>query len=189
MSPIVGRSGHPYQILGLSWLPLYFREESFDAAAHHSRIGDRHGGCPYRVTSYRDYEHYIKDGPFGLQVHHPQFLEWVGSPESARLLGRAPGEWTRSLTRVQTLDAACQLQRDVNLMTSNLNVLQQYALSLHGAVSDVFQLVVGRHCFPSTAVNDAVLVPRVRRTSIHMVATGLWRPSNGPGCPGLDFSN
>ena len=36
-----------------------FREGQFDAAAQHHRIGDQHGGCPYRVTSYRDYEHYI----------------------------------------------------------------------------------------------------------------------------------
>ena len=80
--------------------PSLFCEGLFDAEAHHPRIWDQHGGCPYRVTSYRDYKHYIKDGQFGMQVHHPQFLEWVG----ARLLGRAPGEWVRSLTRVQTLD-------------------------------------------------------------------------------------
>ena len=99
----------------------------------------------------------------GVQVHHPQFLEWVGTPESARLLGRAPGEWMRSLTRVQTLDAARQIQRD-------LNVLEEYALSLHGAASDISQVIVGHHCFRSTAVNDTALVPRVRHASTHMVS-------------------
>ena len=164
-----------------------FCEGPFDAAAHHPRIGDPHGGCPYQVTSNRDCERYNMDGPFGLLVHHPQFLEWVGAPELACLLGRAPGKWILSLTRVQTLDAARQLQHGANLMTSNLSVLQQYALSLHGAVSDIFQLIVGRHCFPSTAVNDAAPVPRVRHASTHMAATGLWRPQNGSGGPGLDL--
>ena len=63
--------------------PSLFRERPFDAATHHPRIGDQQGSCPYRVTSYRDYEHYNMDDPFGLHVHHPQFLEWVGAPESA----------------------------------------------------------------------------------------------------------
>ena len=67
-----------------------------------------------------------------MQVHHPQYLEWVGAVESARLLGCAPSEWIRSLTRLQTLNAVRQLQRDAYLMTSNLSVQNQYALSLHG---------------------------------------------------------
>ena len=43
----------------------------------------------------------------------------------------SPGEWLWAMTREQTLHAVLQLQRDANLMTSNLNVLQQYVLSLH----------------------------------------------------------
>ena len=145
--------------------PSLFREKPFDAAAHHPRIGDQQGSCPY--TSSRDYEHSNMDSPFGLQVHHPQFLEWVVAPESPRLLGRAPKEWIRVMTRVQTLDAARQLQRDATLMTSNLSVLQQYNLSLHGTASDILQLVVRRHCFPSTAVHDAAPVSRIRHAYTH----------------------
>ena len=140
----------------------------------HPWIGDKQGGCPYRFMSYRDSDYFFKDGFFGVQVHHSQFLEWVGAPESARLLGRAPGEWIRSLTRTQTLDAVRQLQRDASLMTYNLD---QYALSLHGVASDMLQLIVGRHDFLSTAVSDAA----------HMEAMGLWRPPHGPGGPALDF--
>ena len=41
-------------------------------------IGNTKGGCAYRFTTYRDYNYAIQDGLFGVQVHHPRFLEWVG---------------------------------------------------------------------------------------------------------------
>ena len=110
------------------------------------------------------------DTPFGPQVHHPQFLEWVGATESARLLGPQPGEWLRVMSWEQTLHAALQLQRDASLMFSNLNVLQQYALNLHCTASDILQSVFGRHYFPFSAVDDAAPVPRVLRASSHMAA-------------------
>ena len=56
----------------------------FGSGAITSNLWD---GCPYRVTSYRDDDHSNLDSPFGVQVHQPRFLEWVGAPESARLLG------------------------------------------------------------------------------------------------------
>ena len=136
------------------------------AATPHPRIGDNKGGCAYRFTTYWDYDYAVHDGLFGLQIHHPQFLEWVGAPESAHLLGRAPSEWIQSLTRSQTIDAARQLQRDACLMTSNLSVLDEYALSLHGTASDLLELVVGRH-------DTAAPVPRVSRASTHMEAMGM----------------
>ena len=71
------------------------------------------------------------------------------------------------------MSCALQLQRDANLMTSNLNVLQQYTLSLHGTASAILQSVFGRHYFPSTAVHDAALVPRVHRASTHMATMDL----------------
>ena len=48
------------------------------------------------------------------------FLEWIGAPESARLLELGPDRWIHSLSREQAIDAACQLHRDVCLMTTNL---------------------------------------------------------------------
>ena len=122
-----------------------------------------------------------------MQVHHAWFLEWVGAPESTCLLGCAPSEWIRSLTRLQILNAARKLQRDAYLMTSYRNVLDQYALSLHGTVSDMLELVVGHHDFPSAAMETAAPVSRFRRASTHMEAMGLWRPPHGPGWPALDF--
>ena len=145
--------------------PSLFCEGPFDAASCpeattlHPLIGTQQDGCPYRITSYRDYEHSHVESPFGIQLHHPQFLEWVGALESARLLGRAPGEWLQVMSREQTLHAVLQLQRDANLMTSNVNVLQQYALSLQGTASAILQSVFGRNYFPSTTVHDAGPVP------------------------------
>ena len=164
-------------------------------SARHSLLGvasspsdhESMGRLSLPFASYRDYKHSNVDTPFGLQVHHPQFLEWVGAPESARLLDRPPGEWLRVMYMEQTLHAALQLQRDASFMSSNLNVLQQYAMSLHRTTSDIMQLVFGWHYILSAAVQDAALVPRVRRASSHMAALGLWRPPNDPGDPGLEI--
>ena len=48
-------------------------------------------GCPYRMTWYHGAEIADVDPVYGLQLHHPRFLEYVGAPESARLLTRPPG--------------------------------------------------------------------------------------------------
>ena len=104
--------------------PSLFREGPFDATTEHPLITNQRDGCPNLFISYQDYEHSLVDTPFGLQVHHPQFLEWVEVPQSARLLGRPPAEWLRVMSREQTLNAAFQLQRDASLMSSNLNVMQ-----------------------------------------------------------------
>ena len=72
-------------------------------------------GCAFRSTTYQSSDH--------APLHHPQFLEWIGAPESARLRGRGPSEWLHSLSLEQAIDAARQLHRVVCLMTTNLNVL------------------------------------------------------------------
>ena len=81
------------------FLAPLFREGPFDAAScpeattHHPLIGTQQDGCTYQFTSYHDYEHsHVK--LFAIQLHHPQFLEWVGAPESARPGPRrgAPGD-------------------------------------------------------------------------------------------------
>ena len=43
-------------------------------------------GCPYRMTSYTGTAMVDADTRYGLQLHHPRFLEFIGAPESARLL-------------------------------------------------------------------------------------------------------
>ena len=75
------------------------REGPFDASTKtaatstHPLIPAGLTGCPYRMTTHREADIASVDTSFGVQVHHPRFLECVGSPESARLLGRPPAEW------------------------------------------------------------------------------------------------
>ena len=123
---------------------------------------------------------------FGVQLHHPRFLECIGAPESARLLGRSPAERIQVMDRQDVLVVALELQRDAGLMVSNLTVLSQYVTSLHRMSTKVMQFVFGHGLFPSGAVDDAAPVPRVHRAATQMAAMGLWRPPIGPGGPGLD---
>ena len=71
-------------------------------------------------------------------------------------------------------------------MSSNMNGMQQYAISLHHTVSDILQSVFGWHFFLSAVVNDTAPVSRVLHASTHMAAIALWRPPNGSGGPGLE---
>ena len=41
-------------------------------------------GCPYRMTSYLEEDIADVDPAFGVQLHHPHFLECIGAPELAR---------------------------------------------------------------------------------------------------------
>ena len=106
-------------------------------------------------------------------VHHPRFLEWVVAPESARLLSHPPAEWLQVMNRQDTLLVALQLQMDASLMSSNLTVLHQYAVTLHWISTEVLHSVFGREFFPSRAVNDAAPVPACFGAT-HMAAIGLW---------------
>ena len=47
-------------------------------------------GCPYRMTSYTGTALVDADATYGLQLHHPRFLKFIGAPESARLLNHSP---------------------------------------------------------------------------------------------------
>ena len=74
------------------------------------------------------------------QAERPLVLEWIGALESARLLELRPDMWIHSWSREQAIDAACQLHRDVCLMTTNLNVLDQYVLCPKGTASKTWNL-------------------------------------------------
>ena len=109
---------------------------------------------------------------------HPRFLEYVGAPESARLLTRAPGH------REEAVTAALQLQHDAGLITSNLQVLGQFVTSLNRMSSEVMRLTFGKEVFPSDAVQAISPAPRIHRAAHYMAAMGLWQPPGGPGAPG-----
>ena len=78
------------------------------------------------------------------------------------------------------MTAAMQLHRDACLMNTNLDILDQYALALHGTASKILQKTIGGSPYPRAAVAAAAQGPRARRASVHMEALGLWRPSMDP---------
>ena len=91
-----------------------------------------------------------------------------------------PERWLNALSRDKAMAAAIRLQRDVCLMTTNLDILDQYALSLQGTVSKMLEKSLGSSDFSLVDVAAGALGPRVCRTSVQMEAMGLWRPSLDP---------
>ena len=69
-------------------------------------------GCPYRMTWYDRAEVVDVDPAYRLQFHHPRYLEYVGAPESARLLTRPPGHWVQTMECEEAVTTALQLQHD-----------------------------------------------------------------------------
>ena len=75
-------------------------------------------GCPYRFTEYSGQPFLDGNPAFGLQLHHPRFLEFVRAPESARLLCWSPTFWVDELGRDPAMAATVNLQRDAGIMLS-----------------------------------------------------------------------
>ena len=141
-------------------------------------------GCPYRFTSYSGQPFSDGNPAFGLQLHHPRFLESVGAPESARLLYRSPTFWVDQLGEEQAIAAAVNLQRDAGIMLSNLQIMSQFAMSLHRMSSEMMVLGIGQMVFPQAEVADLSPAPRTPRAAKYMSAMGMWHPQTGPGDPG-----
>ena len=137
-------------------------------------------GCAFRHTTYNVEDHAPPEGGLGVPLNHPRFLEWIGAPESAWLLEMSPGQWCDTLFRDQAMTAAMQLHRDACLMNTNLDILDQYALALHGTASKILQKIIGGSPYPRAEVAAAAQGPRARRALVHMEAFGLWRPSMDP---------
>ena len=159
------------------------REGPFDA--HHDRQGSstspqllqKTQGFLFRMASY-DAE---SDGPnfspeHGVQLTDPRFLEYVGAPESARLMSRSPEYWVHHMGVENALSAALQLQHDAGLVLSNVQVLQQLVTSIWRTSSDVLLAVHRWQPFPSSAVQQVIPSHRVRRVAHYMMAMGLWCP-------------
>ena len=78
------------------------------------------------------------------------------------------------------MTAAMRLHRDACLMKTNLDILEKYALALHGTASKILQKTIGGGSYTRAEVAAAAQGPRARRASVHMEALGLWRPSMDP---------
>ena len=137
-------------------------------------------GCAFRHTTYKWEDHARPEGGLGVPLNHPRFLEWLGVPDSAWLLEMSPGHWCDTLSRDQAMTAAMQLHRDACLMQTNLDILDQYALALHGTASKMLQKTMGGGPYPGAEVAAAAPGTHARRASVQMEALGLWRPTMDP---------
>ena len=128
------------------------------------------------MTSYTGTALSDADKTYGLQLHHPRFLEFIGALESARLLNHSPSFWVNRLGEECAMAAAVNLQQDAGLMMSNLQILAQF-------VTDVTLDVVGNNEYWRRSCSVSC-----RRSSdvIHDsegTASGQIHGSNGPVAP------
>ena len=120
-------------------------------------------GCPYRFTSYSGPAISDLNPAFGLQLYHPLTY------------------WVDQLGEEQAMAAAVNLQRDVGIMLSNLQILLQFVTSLHRMLSEMMSIGMGQVVFPAEEVSDLSPAPRATRAAKYMTAIGMWRPRTGPG--------
>ena len=141
-------------------------------------------GCPFRMTSYTGPAMADSDTSYGLQLHHPRFLEFIGAPESARLLNQSPSFWVDQLGQASAMAAAMNLQRDAGFMMTNLQILEQFVMSLHRMSAEMLSIGVDHAVFPVDEVDRLSVMPRAQRAAKYMSAMGLWRPPSGESAPG-----
>ena len=119
-------------------------------------------GCPFRMTSYTGPAMADADTSYGLQLHHPRFLEFIGAPESARLLNQSPSFWVDRLGQDSAMAAAMNLQRDAGFMMTNLQILEQFVMSLHRMSAEMLSIGVNHAVFPVDEVDRLSVMPRAQ---------------------------
>ena len=149
-------------------------------------VMDSMAGCQYRMTSYEERMNVIgdMDPSYGIHMHDPRVIEYMGAPESARLLGRTPEYWLEHMGRERTIQAALRLHHDASLIMTNIQVMSQLVTSFSRAASEVMRTVHDREPFPTDAVDLVTPGRRVRRAAHYMAAMGFWRPTSAPVFPG-----
>ena len=115
-SPVMPAGGVP-DAMG----PDLSREGPFDAcevvpdAGQSPLILDGMEGCQYRMTSYDERQSSSNtDSSYGIHMHDPRVIEYMGAPESARLMGRTPEYWVQHMGRERTIQAALRLHHDAS---------------------------------------------------------------------------
>ena len=142
-------------------------------------------GCQFRMTSYDDRDNRDDLNPeYGIHLHDPRMMEYMGAPESARLLGRSPEYWLEHMGQDRAVAAALRLHHDASLIMTNVQVMSQLVTSLNRTASEVMRRVYDMEPFPTDAVNFVTPGRRVRRAAHYMAAMGLWRPTSAPVFPG-----
>ena len=142
-------------------------------------------GCQFRMTSYDDRDNRDDlDPAYGIHLHDPHMMEYMGAPESARLLGRSPEYWLEHMGRDRAVAAALRIHHDASLIMTNVQVMSQFVTSLNRTASEVMRTVYAREPFPTDAVHFVTPGRRVRRAAHYMAAMGMWRPTSAPVFPG-----
>ena len=141
-------------------------------------------GCPYHFLESGELPFTDGNPAYGLQLHHPRFLELVGAPESARLLDCSPSFWVEELGKEQAMAEAINLQRDAGVMLSNLQILSEFAMAMNRMPFSMMALGHGRSLFPRSEVDALAPAARAVRAASYMSAMGLWHPQNNPNVPG-----
>ena len=80
-------------------------------------------------------------------------MEYMGAPESARLLGRTPEYWLEHMGRERTIQAALRLHHDASLIMTNIQIMSQLVTSFSRTASEVMRTVYDRDPFPTNAVD------------------------------------
>ena len=117
------------------------------------------------MTSYdeRDSRAYL-DPTYGIHLHDPRMMEYMGAPESAQLLGRTPEYWLEHMGRERTVAAALRLHHDTSLIMTKVQVMAQFVTGLIRTESEVMRVVYEKEPFPTKAVNFVTPGPRHGRT-------------------------
>ena len=71
--------------------------------------------------------------------------------------------------------AAMNLQRDAGFMMTNLQILEQFVMSLHRMSAEMLSIGVDHAVFPVDEVDRLSVMPRAQRAAKYMSAMGLWR--------------
>ena len=132
-------------------------------------------GCPYRFLESGELPFTDGNPAYGLQLHHPRFLELVGAPESACLLDCPPSFWVEHFGKEPTMAVAINLQRLIasGVMLSNLQILSQFVMAMNRMSFSMMALGLGRSLFPKAEVKDLAPAPHAVQAGSYMSAMGL----------------
>ena len=163
--------------------PDLTREGPFDACEAEPEPGqsplvlNSMAGCQFRMTSYDDRDNRDDlDPAYGIHLHDPRMMEYMGAPESARLLGRSPEYWLEHMGRDRAVSAALRLHHDASLIITNVQVMSQFVTSLNRTASEVMRTVYDREPFPTDAVHFC-------DTGAQSSPCGTLHGRNGPVAP------
>ena len=160
--------------------PDLSREGPFNAcdvvpdAGQSPLVLDSMAGCQYRMTSYEERTPSSDMDPsYGIHMHDPRVIEYMGAPESARLMGRTPEYWLQHMGRERTIQAALRLHHDASLIMTNIQIMSQLATSFSRAASEVMRTIHDREPFPTEAVDLVTPGRQVRRAAHYMESARL----------------